>query len=81
MIVYSLRCGQGHVFDEWFRNSAEYEDRAGAGALVCPDCGDTSVRKAIMAPSVGGTGAEAPPPAPCGQSACGGGACAFADDF
>lgn len=81
MIVYSLKCGQGHVFDEWFRSSAEYEEKAAAGAIACRECGDTSVAKAIMAPNVGsGDGGRAEAPA-CGQPACAGGACAFANDF
>lgn len=80
MIVFTLRCGEGHEFEEWFGSGADYEARKAAATLACPQCGDQRVEKAIMAPNVasGGRGKEAPPPLPCGQGGCGGGACAFA---
>ena len=74
MILYSLHCTQGHDFDEWFGNSAEYDTRQGAGELVCPECGGKDVSKAIMAPNVGKAAAAAPQS--CSPQACGG--CAFA---
>jgi hypothetical protein len=74
MILYSLQCSHEHVFDEWFSNSADYEARKAAGSLVCPECGDKEVAKAIMAPRVA---KQAAPPAPrCAPGGCGG--CQFA---
>ncbi len=74
MILYSLQCAHGHVFDEWFANSGEYDARHAAGQLVCPECGTAEVSKAIMAPRVA---KAAPVPAPaCTPGGCGG--CAFA---
>lgn len=69
MIHYSLRCSKGHNFDDWFGSSADFDARAAAGELACPECGDHEVTKAIMAPSVGSSGAasEAPACATCGQ--------------
>ncbi len=83
MIRYSLKCGADHVFEEWFSNSADYDARAAAGEIACPECGDRAVAKAIMAPNVAkSAAAPAPAPAPaCGMGGCGGGACAFANDF
>lgn len=83
MIRYSLQCGEGHAFDDWFSNSADYDGKAAAGELACPECGGKDVRKAIMAPNVASSAKAAPAPAPCGMPAggCGGGACAFANDF
>lgn len=83
MIRYSLKCGAGHYFDDWFSNSADYDAKAAANELACPDCGDRHVGKAIMAPNVAKSGsAPAAGPAPCGAPmGCGGGACAFANDF
>lgn len=84
MIRYSLQCGVGHTFDDWFSNSADFDAKAANGALACPECGSKEVRKAIMAPNVASASKAAPPPAPapCGMGAgCGGGACAFANDF
>ena len=65
MIVYRLLCAKGHTFDEWFASSADYEDRAGAATIACPECGETNVQKAIMAPRVSSGGASASAPAPC----------------
>jgi len=76
MILYRLRCAHGHEFEDWFSNSAEYDSRAAEGSLTCPECGDTSITKAIMAPNVGRTKAAAPAPA-CPPQGCGG--CAFAN--
>lgn len=80
MIIYSVQCSRGHVFDEWFGNSAEYDAKAGNGEINCPECGDTQVAKAIMAPSIGKSSAAAPLP-PCAAGGCAGGSCAFANDF
>lgn len=76
MILYSLKCGNDHVFDEWFSNSADYDAKAAAGEIACPECGDKQVAKAIMAPRLGKQTAEPPS---CGAAAGGGcGGCAFA---
>ena len=77
MILYTLRCANDHTFEEWFSNSADYDVKKEAGELVCPECGDKHVSKAIMAPRVA-KAAAAPPPA-CPAAAMGGGCggCAF----
>lgn len=74
MIVFDLRCEHGHTFEEWFKSSAEYEERAAAHDLACPKCGDTHVQKGLMAPRVNGGSAPEPAIGPCGMP-CGGGAC------
>ncbi len=82
MIRYALNCGQGHTFEEWFSNSADYDTKAEAKTLACPDCGDRAVTKAIMAPNVASSAKSAPPVAPpCGMGGCAGGACGFANNF
>ncbi|MGB0683972.1 MAG: DUF1178 family protein [Magnetovibrionaceae bacterium] len=53
MIRYALICSKEHVFEEWFSSSADYDDQAKAGQIVCPDCGDTKISKTIMAPNIG----------------------------
>ncbi len=75
MILYTLQCSHGHQFEEWFSNSADYDDKKQAGGLTCPECGDTQVTKAIMAPRVAKPAAAPACPAPQGGG-CGG--CAFA---
>lgn len=76
MILYTLRCSHDHHFEEWFSNSADYDDKKQAGALVCPECGDRQVSKAIMAPRVAKAAAAPAPQCPgAGGGGCGG--CAF----
>jgi hypothetical protein len=52
MILFDLRCKDGHAFEAWFRDSAAYEDQIAAGDLACPVCGSAEVSKALMAPAV-----------------------------
>lgn len=52
MILYSLCCSKDHGFEAWFPNSAAFDKQAKKGIVVCPICGDTKVRKAIMAPRI-----------------------------
>jgi hypothetical protein len=52
VIVYSLRCKNGHEFEGWFRDSASYDVQSGDGSLSCPSCNSRRVEKAIMAPSL-----------------------------
>ena len=68
MIVYNLICSNGHDFEDWFDNMADYDAKAEGKALECPECGDKQVSKALMAPSIGGK-ASTPAPA-CGAPAC-----------
>ena len=77
MIVFDLKCPQGHRFEEWFASSDDFHSRIAGGHLRCPECGDPHLEKAIMAPRVNG-GAQAPAVGPCGQPVCTGGTCAFA---
>lgn len=53
MIRFSLRCASGHAFEGWFRNGDGYEAQQKAGEIACPECGDTHVEKALMAPNIG----------------------------
>lgn len=52
MILYRLRCKKGHEFEAWFASSAAFDKQAKRGQLSCPNCGSTSVTKALMAPSI-----------------------------
>jgi hypothetical protein len=61
MILFELRCAQGHAFEAWFRDGAAYEEQAAAGAISCAVCGDRSVSKALMAPAVASGGAKIDP--------------------
>jgi hypothetical protein len=53
MILFSLRCAQGHEFEAWFRDGEGFAAQQQAGEIACPHCGDGRVEKAIMAPRLG----------------------------
>ena len=52
MIVYSLRCSDGHAFEGWFKDSVAFDAQAADGKLVCPVCDTKKVEKAPMAPAL-----------------------------
>ena len=52
MIVYSLRCKNGHEFEGWFRDSVAFDSQSGDGLLCCPTCNSRQVEKSMMAPSL-----------------------------
>ncbi len=53
MIKYNLICAQGHEFEAWFDNIASFEKQQKQTLLSCPFCDDTTISRAIMAPSIG----------------------------
>jgi hypothetical protein len=64
MIRFSLRCASAHEFEAWFRDGEAYEAQQKAGEIACPECGDTHVEKALMAPSIGRSREAGPPMSP-----------------
>lgn len=52
MIHYALRCGSGHGFDGWFRDSGAFDVQVERHLLTCPECGNTSVSRGLMAPAI-----------------------------
>ena len=56
MIHYQLHCGHDHDFDGWFANSSGFEEQQTRGLIACPHCGNTDVRRALMAPAIGKKG-------------------------
>ncbi len=61
MIVFDLRCRQGHVFEAWFASSSAYDEQRAAKLIHCPMCDDAEVGKAVMAPNIAPKGAGTPP--------------------
>lgn len=45
MIRYALQCAVDHEFEAWFSNSQAYDKQAKKHQIVCPECGDTRIRK------------------------------------
>lgn len=64
MISFSLKCEKGHRFDSWFASAEAFDRLEKTGHLVCAVCGDPSVSKAVMAPSVRPARKAATPPVP-----------------
>jgi hypothetical protein len=56
MIVFDLKCAEGHVFEAWFANSGAFEDQRARALVACPFCGGTDIAKAVMAPNVAAKG-------------------------
>lgn len=54
MIVFNVCCSNDHEFEGWFADSASFDEQVEAGAVNCPVCGDSNVRKAPSAPRLGG---------------------------
>jgi hypothetical protein len=70
MIVFQLRCGTGHSFEAWFRDSEAFDRQQAASEVRCPVCGDGQVVKAPMAPHVARSTSRAVAPEP-GEKASG----------
>jgi hypothetical protein len=52
VIRYSLGCDNGHEFEGWFSESADFDRQVASGFLTCPSCSSANVSKMLMAPSV-----------------------------
>jgi len=52
MILYKLKCSDGHHFEAWFKDSVSFDKQAKRGEVECPVCLATTVEKAPMAPAV-----------------------------
>jgi hypothetical protein len=52
MIVYDVKCQNGHVFTGWFRDSDSFDEQAASGGIACTECGEIRVSRAIMAPNL-----------------------------
>ena len=48
MIIYDLKCGNGHKFEGWFKDRLAYETQKSNKLITCPVCGGSDV---AMVPS------------------------------
>ncbi len=71
MIVFDLKCADGHVFEIWFGSSNDYESQKARRLIACPYCADTHVEKAVMAPNVAAKGNSSNQNLPAAQVAPG----------
>lgn len=47
MIVFDLKCSEGHIFEAWFNNTESFEEQKAKGMISCPYCSDKLVGKVI----------------------------------
>ena len=52
MIKYKLICDNAHSFEGWFQGAEAYDNQYASGAITCPVCETSSVKKALMTPSL-----------------------------
>jgi hypothetical protein len=64
MIRFDLECAEDHRFEGWFRDGAAFDAQAASGSLACPICGDSTIRKAVMAPAISRSRLESAPADP-----------------
>jgi hypothetical protein len=66
MILFTLKCAAEHEFEAWFRDNAAFDRQRSRGLIACPECGDTGVDKAPMAPRLAKSVGDKPvaPPSP-----------------
>ncbi len=65
MIVFDVTCARDHSFEGWYKDAATFDRLVSEGAVACPVCGDTDLKKSLSAPRLGGMRKgrdEAPPP-------------------
>jgi hypothetical protein len=41
VIIYDLKCRDGHQFEGWFKDRGAYEDQNAQKLIACPVCGGT----------------------------------------
>ncbi len=45
MVVYDLKCSQGHRFEGWFDDLPDLKRQLRQGLIACPACGDAAVEQ------------------------------------
>ena len=41
MIIYDLKCRDGHKFEGWFKDRGSFEEQRNRKLIACPVCGNT----------------------------------------
>ena len=52
MILFDLKCNNGHQFEAWFPSSSKYEDQVKKKLVSCPFCDSKKIEKSLMAPNL-----------------------------
>lgn len=56
MILFDIKCSDGHVFEAWFQNNEAYEEQIDSDLVECPLCGCTKTAKSLMSPNISAKG-------------------------
>jgi hypothetical protein len=43
VIIYDLKCENGHKFEGWFKDRSVFENQKSKRLITCPICGDSNV--------------------------------------
>ncbi len=52
MILFDLKCENGHEFEAWFPSSTNYENQLKKKMIECPYCNSKKIKKSLMAPNL-----------------------------
>lgn len=50
MILYNLKCTNGHNFNSWFASAETFDKLSKLGQLSCEVCGCSEIKKDLMSP-------------------------------
>ena len=56
MIIYDIKCDQGHIFEGWFADRLAWIEQNAKGLVSCPVCASAKVEVIPSAPAVVGKG-------------------------
>lgn len=64
MIIYDLKCRDGHKFEGWFKDRGIFEEQRSQQLIACPVCGNTDASLVPSSVAIMGreTRADAPKP-------------------
>jgi len=52
MILFDIKCSDGHVFEAWFQNNEAFDKLVKRDLVECPLCGCIKTSKSLMAPNI-----------------------------
>ena len=52
MILFDLKCKNGHRFEAWFPSNSKYEYQVKRNLILCPNCNTSKIEKSLMAPNI-----------------------------
>jgi hypothetical protein len=47
MIVFDLRCSNGHSFEAWFKDLESFNEQNSKGMITCPFCKSTDISRVL----------------------------------